>query len=52
MFDASSVCGMFVPILQGAEDDIVDAVATTGPVSIAFDVTADFQLYKKGVYTG
>ena len=37
---------------QGAEDDIADAVANVGPVSIAFDVTATFQLYKNGVYQG
>ena len=38
--------------LQGAEDDIVTAVATVGPVSIAFDVALGFQFYRKGVYTG
>lgn len=48
---AATVSGV-VNISKGAEGDIVDAVGTVGPVSIAFDVTAHFQLYKKGVYTG
>ena len=36
--------------MQGAESDIVSAVATKGPVSIAYQVIAGFQLYKSGVY--
>nr|CAB3234495.1 pro-cathepsin H-like [Phallusia mammillata] len=40
-----------VNITQGAEGDIVDAVAFQNPVSIAFQVTPDFQGYKSGVYS-
>ena len=29
---------------------IVDAVANNGPVSICYDVAADFHFYKSGVY--
>ena len=37
--------------MQGDEDGIYSAVGSTGPVSIAFHVSAGFQLYKKGVYS-
>ena len=36
---------------QGDEDGIYQAVGSVGPVSICFDVTMGFQLYKKGVYS-
>ena len=39
-------------ITKGSEDDIGDAVATNGPVSIAYDVTKAFMLYKKGIFKG
>lgn len=32
------------------EDDLVHAVATIGPVSIAYQVSSDFRLYQHGVY--
>jgi len=32
------------------ETDLVNAVANVGPVSVAFDVAADFRLYAHGVY--
>lgn len=39
-------------ITSGDEDAILEAVATNGPVSIAYDVTDDFMSYKSGVYVG
>jgi len=37
---------------MASEDDMVDAVSTTGPLSIAIDASADsFQLYSTGVYS-
>ena len=36
---------------QGDEDGIYQAVGSVGPVSICYDVTMGFQLYKKGVYS-
>jgi len=32
------------------EEDLVHAIATLGPVSIAYQVSADFRLYQHGVY--
>jgi len=32
------------------EDDLVNAIANVGPVSVAFDVASDFRLYSHGVY--
>uniref|UniRef100_A0A7S4DMN1 Peptidase C1A papain C-terminal domain-containing protein n=1 Tax=Lotharella globosa TaxID=91324 RepID=A0A7S4DMN1_9EUKA len=32
------------------EDELLKAVATAGPVSIAFQVASDFRFYKQGVY--
>ena len=32
------------------EDDLVNAIANVGPVSVAFDVASDFKLYSHGVY--
>jgi len=40
-----------VNITAGVEDDILDAVANVGPVSICFDVVDDFQNYGGGVYS-
>eukprot|EP00962_Isochrysis_galbana_P026810 scaffold8358_cov102-Isochrysis_galbana.AAC.1 len=34
------------------EDELLSAVGTTGPVSIAFQVSDDFRYYSKGVYDG
>ena len=36
---------------QFDEQEIVNAVAMNGPVSIAFEVVADFQHYTSGVYS-
>jgi len=33
-----------VNITQGAEDDMMDAVASVGPVSVAIDVEDSFQV--------
>lgn len=38
-------------VAQGDEDGIYNAVGTVGPVSIAFHVSAGFQMYHKGVYS-
>ncbi|XP_076847219.1 pro-cathepsin H [Brachyhypopomus gauderio] len=40
-----------VNITRYDEMGMVDAVAKFNPVSFAFEVTSDFMLYKKGVYT-
>ena len=40
-----------LPSLQGDENGIYEAVGSVGPVSICYDVTTGFQLYKKGVYS-
>ncbi|XP_070542637.1 pro-cathepsin H-like isoform X2 [Ptychodera flava] len=40
-----------VNITLGDEKGILDAVYNHGPVSIAYDVAADFQFYKSGVYS-
>jgi len=32
------------------EEDLVNAIANVGPVSVAFDVASDFKLYSHGVY--
>ncbi|XP_078592162.1 pro-cathepsin H-like [Branchiostoma floridae x Branchiostoma japonicum] len=40
-----------VNITQGDEDEILKAVGTLNPVSIAYEVVAGFKLYKKGVYS-
>jgi len=37
-------------ITQGAENELLDAIANVGPVSIAFEVASDFRFYKDGVY--
>ena len=37
--------------LQGAEDELKDAVGIVRPVSVAFEVVNGFRFYKDGVYT-
>ena len=39
-----------VNITNGAEDDLVNAIANVGPVSIAYQVSPDFRFYQQGVY--
>lgn len=39
-------------ITEGDEQALMEAVANVGPVSIAFQVTADFKDYDGGVYVG
>ena len=34
-----------VNITEGDENELLDAVANAGPVSVAFQVASDFQLY-------
>eukprot|EP00745_Piridium_sociabile_P003645 TRINITY_DN121232_c0_g1_i1.p1 TRINITY_DN121232_c0_g1~~TRINITY_DN121232_c0_g1_i1.p1 ORF type:complete len:395 (+),score=27.59 TRINITY_DN121232_c0_g1_i1:73-1257(+) len=44
------VPGGSVNITAFDETELLQAVATMGPVSIAYDVTDDFRFYKSGVY--
>ena len=37
--------------MQGAEDELKDAVALIRPVSVAFEAVDGFRFYKEGVYT-
>lgn len=37
--------------MQGAEDELKDAVAKVRPVSVAFQVVKEFRFYKSGVFT-
>jgi cathepsin H len=39
-----------VNITEGAEDELLDAVTSKGPISIAFQVASDFRFYSTGVY--
>ena len=53
-FDKSKVVahvsGGAVNITAGSEHELDEALATVGPVSIAFEVVDDFRDYKSGVY--
>jgi len=39
-----------VNITQGSEVELLDAIKTKGPVSVAYQVSGDFRNYKSGVY--
>jgi cathepsin H len=39
-----------VNITQGNENELIDAIRTKGPVSVAYQVSGDFRSYKSGVY--
>ncbi|CAH8363982.1 unnamed protein product [Eruca vesicaria subsp. sativa] len=41
----------YVPIPSGAEDELKQAVGSTGPVSVSFGVLDTLQHYQSGVYT-
>lgn len=46
-----ATCSGFVDVKSGDEEALKEAVATSGPVSVAIDVTEDkFMLYKDGVF--
>mmetsp|Transcript_99088 Transcript_99088/g.296078 ORF Transcript_99088/g.296078 Transcript_99088/m.296078 type:complete len:353 (+) Transcript_99088:68-1126(+) len=54
-FDGSKVAARVadvVNITQGGEEEIFQAVGSVGPVSIAYDCTPGFQLYRRGVWDG
>jgi len=39
-----------VNITQGGEQEMVNAIANVGPVSVAYQVSSDFRSYRSGVY--
>lgn len=41
-----------VNITEGDEEELEDAVGSIGPVSVAYEVSADFRHYTGGVYDG
>merc|ERR1711909_166107 len=53
-FNAATVgatCTGYVDIKQGSESDLMAAIASVGPVSVAIDASrSSFQLYRSGVY--
>ncbi len=50
LFVCMSFCSSSLPF-QNDENELYNAVGNIGPVSIAYDVAADFRFYKKGVYS-
>nr|CAH04631.1 cathepsin H [Suberites domuncula] len=48
--EVSATVSNVVNITSKDEMQLYNAVGTVGPVSIAYDVSADFRFYKKGVY--
>lgn len=47
----ATVPGGAVNITAGNENELDEALATVGPVAIAFQVVGDFRFYKSGVYS-
>jgi len=46
-----ATCTGYVDIKQGSESDLMAAIASVGPVSVAIDASrSSFQLYRSGVY--
>ncbi|KAM9959104.1 hypothetical protein ACTFIR_000158 [Dictyostelium discoideum] len=49
--DAQSIISNYVMIKQHDEDDLADAVATEGPVSVVYDAsTREFMYYSSGIF--
>jgi len=54
-FDESKVAATitgYVPIKEGSEADLQDAVANKGPVAVAVEVQMGFEFYSGGIYDG